>query len=246
MNFKQTILILMEPTIEQKIYELNSFFNYFYLNKENFSKNIQLQLNLLKPLLKFDKNLLSSIEKDKLIFVQNENISEIIKSGQQDNSTKKNIDMINIKKLDLLLSIAKRFNMDLKYNKDKMLTNFKSNEFEFEKDLKDVNFDLLLKSYDEKFGKLNERGLINNKGINPNFISSENLIKNKDMVIEQKKEIEEIAKKNKELDLIIFDLKKQLSNYKDLPTEINQMKNLVEIKKEEYKALLIDKKVNNL
>ena len=59
-------------------------------------------------------------------------------------------------------------------------------------------------------------------------------------------EILEIAKKNKELDLIIFDLKKQLSNYKDLPTEINQMKNLVEIKKEEYKALLIDKKVNNL
>ena len=236
----------MEPTIEQKIYELNSFFNYFYLNKENFSKNIQLQLNLLKPLLKFDKNLLSSIEKDKLIFVQNENISEIIKSGQQDNSTKKNIDMINIKKLDLLLTIAKRFNMDLKYNKDKMLTNFKSNEFEFEKELKDANYDLLLKRYDEKFGKLNERGLINNKGINPNFISSENLIKNKDMVIEQKKEIEEIAKKNKDLDLIIFDLKKQLSNYKDLPTEINQMRNLVEIKKEEYKALLIDKKVNNL
>ena len=66
------------------------------------------------------------------------------------------------------------------------------------------------------------------------------------MVVEQKKEIDEIAKKNKDLDLILYDLKKQLNNFKDLPTEVSQMRNLVEIKKEEYKALLIDKKVKNL
>ena len=233
----------MEQTIEQKIYELNSFFNYFFLNKENFSKNIQLQLNLLKPLLKFDKNLLSSIEREKLIFVQNENINNIIKKNQNENNTK--TDLINIKKLDLLLSIAKRINMDLKYNKDKIINSFQSNEIEFEKELKDINYDLLLKAYEEKFGKINERGLINNKSINPNFISNEDLIKNKNMIIEQKKEIEEIGQKNKDLDLILYDLKKQLNNYKDLPTEVNQMRNLVEIKKEEYKALLIDKKVNN-
>ena len=233
----------MEQTIEQKIYELNSFFNYFYLNKENFSKNIQLQLNLLKPLLKFDKNLLSSIEREKLIFVQNENINNIIKKNQNENNTK--TDLINIKKLDLLLSIAKRINMDLKYNKDKIINSFQSNEIEFEKELKDINYDLLLKAYEEKFGKINERGLFNNKSINPNFISNEDLIKNKNMIIEQKKEIEEIGQKNKDLDLILYDLKKQLNNYKDLPTEVNQMRNLVEIKKEEYKALLIDKKVNN-
>ena len=233
----------MEQTIEQKIYELNSFFNYFYLNKENFSKNIQLQLNLLKPLLKFDKNLLSSIEREKLIFVQNENINNIIKKNQNENNTK--ADLINIKKLDLLLLIAKRINMDLKYNKDKIINSFQSNEIEFEKELKDINYDLLLKAYEEKFGKINERGLINNKSINPNFISNEDLIKNKNMIIEQKKEIEEIGQKNKDLDLILYDLKKQLNNYKDLPTEVNQMRNLVEIKKEEYKALLIDKKVNN-
>ena len=236
----------MEEKIAQKNYELNSFFNYFYLNKENFSKNIQLQLELLKPLLKFDKELLSSIEKDKLIFVQSENINKIIKSSQNENFDKSKIDLVNIKKLDLLLTIIKRFNMDLKYNKDKIITNFKSNEIEFEKELKDNNYDLLLKSYDEKFGKINERGLINNKSINPNFISNEDLNKNKSVVVEQKKEIDEIAKKNKDLDLILYDLKKQLNNFKDLPTEVSQMRNLVEIKKEEYKALLIDKKVKNL
>ena len=214
----------MEEKIAQKNYELNSFFNYFYLNKENFSKNIQLQLELLKPLLKFDKEFLSSIEKDKLIFVQSENINKIIKSSQNENFDKSKIDLVNIKKLDLLLTIIKRFNMDLKYN----------------------NYDLLLKSYDEKFGKINERGLINNKSINPNFISNEDLNKNKSVVVEQKKEIDEIAKKNKDLDLILYDLKKQLNNFKDLPTEVSQMRNLVEIKKEEYKALLIDKKVKNL
>ena len=236
----------MEPTIDQKIYELNSFFNYFYLNRENFSKNIQLQLNLLKPLLKFDKELLSSIERDKLIFIQSEKINEIIKKDLQENNNKKDKDLTNIKKLDLLYSIVKRINMDLKYNKEKMMTNFKSNEIEFEKELKDINYDLLLKNYDEKFGKINERGLINNKSINPNFISNENLINNKEMIIKQKKEIEEISKKNQDLDLIILDLKKQLNNFKDLPTEINQLKKLVEIKKEEYKSLLIDKNSKNL
>ena len=236
----------MEQKIAQKNYNLNSFFNYFFLNKENFSKNIQLQLDLLKPLLKFDKELLSSIERDKLIFIQSENINKIIKSNLNENYDKSKIDLINIKKLDLLLTIIKRFNMDLKYNKDKIITNFKSNEIEFEKELKDNNYDLLLKTYDEKFGKINERGLINNKSINPNFISNEDLNKNKNIIIEKKKELDEIAKKNKDLDLILYDLKKQLNNFKDLPTEVSQMRNLVEIKKEEYKALLIDKKVKNL
>ena len=155
------------------------------------------------------------------------------------------METINIKKLDLLLSIAKKFNLDLKYNKDKIMTSFKSNEIEFEKELKDINFDMLLKTYDEKFGKINEKGLFNNSNINPNFITNEDLIKNKNIIDEHKKEIEEINKKNKELDLVLYDLKKQLNNFKDLPTEVNQMKNLVEIKKEEYKALLIDKNNKN-
>ena len=235
----------MEQKITQKISDLNSFFNYFYLNKENFSKNIQLQLNLLKPLLKLDKNLLSSIEKDKLIFIQSENINEIIKQNQKINNEKNQNDFMNIKKLDLLLSIIKRFNMDLRYNKDKLITNFKSKEIEFQKEFKDNNYDLLLKDYYDKFGKIYERELISNKSINPNFILNQNLNTNKNIIIEYKKEINEIAKKNKELDLVLYDLKKQLNNFKDLPTEVSQMRNLVEIKKEEYKALLIDKKSKN-
>ena len=233
----------MEPTIEQKINDLNSFFNYFYLNKENFSKNIQLQLDLLKPLLKLDKELLSSFEKEKLIFIQSENLNKIIKKSNENNNVNKT-DLLNIKKLDLLFSITKRFNMDLKYNKDKIMNNFKSNEIDFEKQLKDINYDILLKSYDEKFGKINDK--ISIKGINPNFISDKDLINNQNIINNKKKEIDEIAKKNQSLDLVLYDLKKQLNNYKDLPTEVEQMRNLVEIKKEEYKALLIDKKVNNL
>ena len=233
----------MEPTIEQKINDLNSFFNYFYLNKENFSKNIQLQLDLLKPLLKLDKELLSSFEKEKLIFIQSENLNKIIKKSNENNNVNKT-DLLNIKKLDLLFSITKRFNMDLKYNKDKIMNNFKSNEIDFEKQLKDINYDILLKSYDEKFGKINDK--ISIKGINPNFISDKDLINNQNIINNKKKEIDEIAKKNQSLDLVLYDLKKQLNNYKDLPTEVEQMRNLVEIKKEEYKALIIDKKVNNL
>ena len=234
----------MEQKIAEKINEIKYFFNYFYLNQENFSKNIQLQLNLLKPLLKFDKDLLSSIERDKLIFVQSENLNKIIKNSIKESNEKENNDLINLKKLDLLLSIIRRLNMDLKYNKDKLITNIKSNEIELEKELKDNNYDLLMKTYDEKFGKINDK--INKSNNNNMFISNDDIEKNKNVIVEQKNEIDDIVKKNKELDLILYDLKKQLNNFKDLPTEVDQMKNLVEIKKEEYKALLIDKKVKNL
>ena len=223
----------MEPTLDKKILYLNSFFNYFYLNKENFSKNIQLQLNLLKPLLKFEKDNLSTVEKDKLIFVKSENIDNIIKNNDQAN---KNF-LKDMKKLDLLYSIVKRFNMDLKYNKEKMLNNYKSNDIDFEKKIKDINYDMLLKKYEEQFGDI----IKNTKNIDVNYSTNEQLIKNKNQILNHKKEIEEISRKNKDIDLKLYELKKKLNNYKDLPTEINQMKNFVEIKKEEYKSLLMDK-----
>ena len=224
----------MEPTLDTKIFCLNSFFSYFYLNKENFSKNIQLQLKLLKPFLKFEKDLLSTLEKDKLIFVQSENICNIIKNNDESN---KNF-LKEMKRLDLLYSIVKRFNMDLKYNKEKMTNNYKSNEIDFEKKINDINYDLLLKKYEEQFGDITK----NNKNIDSDYNKNEEIIKNKNQILNYKKEIEEISKKNKDIDLKLYELKKKLNNYKDLPTEIGQMKNFVEIKNEKYKSLLIDNK----
>ena len=197
----------MEPTLDKKIFNLNAFFSYFYLNKENFSKNIQLQLNLLKPYLKFDKDLLSSVERDKLIFVQSENISNIMKNNNEDNKTY----IKDAKKLDLLYSIVKRFNMDLKYKKEKMKNNYQSNEIEFEKKIKDINYDILLKQYEDQFGNI----VKNNNISGNNNISNEELIKNKNEILNLKKEIDEQAQKNKEIDLILYDLKKKLNNYKD-------------------------------
>ena len=232
----------MEQTLDKKISDLNSFFNYFYLNKENFSKNIQLQLNLLKPLIKFEKDFLSTIEKDKLIFIQSENINNIMRQNNEENKN----ELKEMKKLDLLYSIVKRFNMDLKYNKEKMHNNYKSNEIDFEKKFKDINYDILLKTYEEKFGSISKNIFDTNGSEKNNCISNSDIFKNQNEIIQQKKEIEEIAQKNKEIDLVLYDLKKKLNNYKDLPTEINQMRNLVEIKKEEYKSLLIDKKQKNV
>jgi hypothetical protein len=224
----------MEQTLDKKISDLNSFFNYFYLNKENFSKNIQLQLNLLKPLIKFEKDFLSSLEKDKLIFVQSENIFNAIRKNNEESKSFLNY----MKKLELLYSIVKKFNMDLKYNKEKMINNYKSNEIDFEKKLKDINYDLLLKKFEEQF----ENVIKSDKYSDNNYIQYKDLIKNKSDILQHKKEILDISQKNKEIDMKLYDLKKKLNNFKDLPTEINQMKNLVEIKKEEYKSLLICKK----
>jgi len=44
--------------------------------------------------------------------------------------------------------------MDLKYNKEKMTNNYKSNEIDFEKKINDINYDLLLKKYEEQFGDI--------------------------------------------------------------------------------------------
>ena len=231
----------MEQNLDKKISDLNSFFNYFYLNKENFSKNIQLQLNLLKPLIKFEKGFLSTIEKEKLIFIQSENMNNIMRLNNDEDKN----GLKEMKILDLLYSIVKRFNMDLKYNKEKMHNNYKSNEIDFEKTFKDINYDILLKTYEEKFGNISKNIFNTSKNEKNNYISNKDILKNKDEIIKQKNEIEEIAQKNKEIDLILYDLKKKLNNYKDLPTEINQMRNLVEIKKEEYKSLLMDKKQKN-
>ena len=213
----------MEQTLDKKISDLNSFFNYFYLNKENFSKNIQLQLNLLKPLIKFEKGFLSTIEKEKLIFIQSENMNNIMRLNNDEDKN----GLKEMKILDLLYSIVKRFNMDLKYNKEKMHNNYKSNEIDFEKTFKDINYDILLKTYEEKFGNISKNIFNTSKNEKNNYISNKDILK------------------NKEIDLILYDLKKKLNNYKDLPTEINQMRNLVEIKKEEYKSLLMDKKQKN-
>ena len=193
-----------------------------------------MQLKLLKPLLKFDKSLLSSIEKEKLIFVQSENISNAIRKNNEESKSFLNY----MKKLELLYSIVKKFNMDLKYNKEKMINNYKSNEIDFEKKLKDINYDLLLKKFEEQF----ENVIKSDKYSDNNYIQYKDLIKNKSDILQHKKEILDISQKNKEIDMKLYDLKKKLNNFKDLPTEINQMKNLVEIKKEEYKSLLICKK----
>ena len=231
----------MEETLDQKIKYLTEFFKYFYLNKENFSKNIQLQLNLLKPKLKFQKDLLTTTEKDKLIFIQSNNINEIICNT---NSTPNNPtnDTVCLKKLDLLYSIAKKINLDLKFNKEKMSNSYKADDIAFEKEIKEINFDMLLNDFEEKFGKFNKSGLISNKNINPSFITNENLKNSIKEIEKQKSEINEIIAKNEQLDMILLDLEQQLKAYKDLPTDINQIRTLVEIKKEEYKNLNNSKK----
>ena len=66
-----------------------------------------------------------------------------------------------------------------------------------------------------------------------------NLIKN---VQEEKIKIEELYKKKLELEKDIYDLEKIKNNYNNLPADLEQIKKLVLIKKEEYQNLKQNKK----
>ena len=58
----------MEKTIDDKIDYLNKFFNYFHINDENFSKSLQNDIQIITPILKYNEELLTTSEKEKMIF----------------------------------------------------------------------------------------------------------------------------------------------------------------------------------
>ena len=65
----------MEKSIDERIEYLNKFFNYFHLNNENFSKSLQNDIQVITPILKYNEELLTTSEKEKMIFLS-ENLNE--------------------------------------------------------------------------------------------------------------------------------------------------------------------------
>lgn len=209
----------MEETIKNKIEYFDNFFSYFKINEENFSKNVQTLIKILKPKLKYSENELTVLEKEKLIFFLN----------------KKNDLSLNIKKnyykdFNFLIDLLKNLNLNLQLEKDNLNKTYENEKINLKKQYNPtINIDSL--------------EYIQNNNNNNNVYSSDEIINLINKVRDEKMKIEELYKKKLELEQDIFELEKIKNNYNNLPADLEQIKKLVLIKKEEYQNLKQNKKI---
>ena len=208
----------MEETIKNKIEYFDNFFSYFKINEENFSKNVQTLIKILKPKLKYSENELTVLEKEKLIFFLN----------------KKNDKSLNIKQnyykdFNFLIDLLKNLNLNLQLEKDNLNKTYENEKINLKKQYNPtINIDSL-------------EYIQNNN--NNNVYSSEEIINLINKVRDEKIKIKELYKKKLELEQDIFELEKIKNNYNNLPADLEQIKKLVLIKKEEYQNLKQNKKI---
>ena len=207
----------MEETIKNKIEYFDKFFSYFKINEENFSKNVQTLIKIIKPNLKYSENELTVLEKEKLIFFLN----------------KKNDLSLNIKKnyykdFNFLIDFLKNLNLNLQLEKDNLNKTYENEKINLKKQYNPtINIDSL-------------EYIQNN---NNNVYSSEEIINLINKVRDEKIKLEELYQKKLELEQDIFELEKIKNNYNNLPADLEQIKKLVLIKKEEYQNLKQNKKI---
>lgn len=205
--------------LTEKISFLQSFFEYFQLNEANFSKALQNSLNLLAPLLKYKEKYLTATTKNKLIFVGND---------------EENLDN-NQMKLDTLINILKKMNLELKYQKEKIKQQIEAESLKYNKDKFAPNIENIKKDFLN-----NEKIYMQYKGLDE-FNDNIHYEKISEMItkIESfKDEIESINAENEVLEKEKQDLEAKLKMYCNLPIDISQMQQLIDIKKEEYQILL--------
>ena len=211
----------MEKTIDEKIDYLNKFFNYFHINDENFSKSLQNDIQLITPNLKFNEELLTTSEKEKMIF-----FSESLNEEKE-----KKDEISNINTLDSLIKILKHINLELKIQNDKLNISYEAQKINFEKEQENTSF----KNTINNFEKLNIKIPFSNIPQTNDILSTLNNIH------QIKEEIKIEKQKRDEINKELQEEKAKFKNFYNLPCDINQVRNLVEIKREEYNNLKIKK-----
>ena len=204
----------MEKTIDDKIDYLNKFFNYFHINDENFSKSLQNDIQIITPILKYNEELLTSSEKEKMIF-----FSESLNEEKE-----KKDEISNINTLDSLIKILKHINLELKIKNDKLNISYEAQKINFEKEQVNTSFNNTINNFE----KLNIKIPFSNIPQTNDILSTLNNIH------QIKEEIKIEKQKRDEINKELQEEKVKLKNFYNLPCDINQIRNLVEIKREEY------------
>lgn len=207
--------------LNEKIDYLQSFFDYFKLNSTNFSKSLQNDINLFASLIKRNEEVFTASIKDKLIF-----------TGEDSTNS------FDDKRLDLLMKILKKMNLELKYQKEKNEKRIQAEEINYNKEKMNNIIEEVSKTFENnemKYMKIE-------KTDNDDNISVDKVNELIETIESLKKEIEIIHKENEELDKEKKYYQDKLKNFCNLPTDMNQIKKMIEVKKAEYEVLLKTKK----
>ena len=204
----------MEKTIDEKIDYLNKFFNYFHINDENFSKSLQNDIQLITPNLKFNEELLTTSEKEKMIF-----FSESLNEEKE-----KKDEISNINTLDSLIKILKHINLELKIQNDKLNISYEAQKINFEKEQVNTSFQNTINNFEK----------LNIKIPYGNIPQTNDILSTLNNIHQIKEEIKIEKQKRDEINKELQEEKVKFKNFYNLPCDINQIRNLVEIKREEY------------
>ena len=218
---KNQIGILIKIELEKKIQFFEFFFNYFKLNKEFFSKALQNDIKILTPLLKENEDLLTTTEKQKLIFINDKSNSNYTSNSN-----------IYLNQLQTLLKSLRKLNLELKMKNEKLENNTKEEIYDFNKSFKNPEFELVYNEYTDLIKQLEE-----STTFKEDSILDEELTKIKEL----KKDIKKIFDVNEKLRKEREALENRINSFYNLPPDITQIRILIEIKKEEYKSLCLKK-----
>ena len=209
--------------LNEKIDYLQSFFDFFLLNSTNFSKSLQNEINLFAPLIKRNEEVFTTSFKDKLIF-----------TGENSSS----YNSFDEKKLDMLIKVLSKINLELKYNKEKNEKRIQAEEINYNKE----KMNNIMEEVSKAFEKNEKKYMTQEKTDNDDNITVNTVNELIEQIESLKKEIEEIHKENEELDKEKKYYEDKLKNFCNLPTDMNQIKKMIEVKKAEFELLLKTKK----
>ena len=209
--------------LNEKIDYLQSFFDFFLLNSTNFSKSLQNEINLFAPLIKRNEEVFTASFEDKLIF-----------TGENSSS----YNSFDEKKLDMLIKVLSKINLELKYNKEKNEKRIQAEEINYNKE----KMNNIMEEVSKAFEKNEKKYMTQEKTDNDDNITVNTVNELIEQIESLKKEIEEIHKENEELDKEKKYYEDKLKNFCNLPTDMNQIKKMIEVKKAEFELLLKTKK----
>lgn len=216
-NKQQEANRLIILTLKEKITQLENLFNYFNLSEANFSKSLINDLNAMSPKIKTSEKHFTAIERTNLIFIneiENNRVQSIVSNEQ----------------IAMLLKILKRMNLELQNQEERLNTDIMAQQINFDKKAFSPVFGDLFKKCKGELNRLESK-------IHKADLYKEELNKRIDKCEEIKGDINQLFQENCELNRKKEDLKYELKKYSSLPTDVNQIKTLIEIKKEELKAL---------
>jgi hypothetical protein len=220
------------------------YLEFFGLGEENFSKSLRSQLDKFVKEIKNNQDLFTFLEKENLIFV-NSKFSD-------DENIDSSICKLELKKLESIRHLIKNLNLKLKIEKEKLNTaninrrnklitgetnkNSPSNNETFNK----LNLDFVVNklqalvdknSKNKNYNKNNFDELSQGNNLDSVIIDSESSL---NKISDLKNKILTLNEKNKILKNQKIDYENKIKKFCNLPSDINKIKEMINLKKEEY------------